>query len=1053
MDIQATARDPFPKLGLKQIYIGDLYPLCVDKPRYHFLKRGAKYRLLAGSSSPELQNDPASWEGNSEAIRVNLPSNSHLYDALCNYQDDTSSCSFPSVVTIDTDLTCIGIECDVDTVRVVEVIAGIFYEYISLPCVQQAFYNGAVKLTSKSLEDSFCSDTRNEVASAACCDNDDSGFLMQVRRDEKYWGERMTYATAEDRCHDMGLSICNVPVMNDCGDACNHNVNYWTSQPCALKVKVNPENGKIALIHDSQDDSDMDFSVSVDSSITYFSVIWQDQYPTPENSCGGSGYCEVMIDRCVCAVSVEEMPVFTTMPEGKDEILNSLKTGAYDPTSLDYNYSSGYQDYKVHKRDVEEQLSMDTIFEMTADNGVTYFLKNIVSTVKILGSAQSMSFPNPPHFMNLPDIAKRDALFETEAALDHYLFNENTAPFLVTQLIKRFGNSNPSPRYVLAAASAFRSGQYTHKNKDDSELSFGSGKYGDLSATVAAILLDPEARNVLLDADPSHGSVREPFLKIIALLKSFKVQGWKTNPLIQTRLMAFTRQISQEPYEAKTVFSYFNSEFQSSGSVMEASLVAPEAQLLTGPNTLNLVNGLFSLIKYGITSAHGGFFHQLCGRHLLDPGDYQCSQGLLTYVPSVNTATGVVDEISTLMTSGRLSSEARNILVGLYNSVADKNRARMMVQQLIATTPEFHTTGTTTRSTESRPELPFPTPSEEPYKAVVYVFLIGGADSYNILVPSCEPLKTAYKQARKDVALSDAELLPISTSETGQVCNDFAIHHKLKHLHDQYNKGQVIFFANTGLLSEKVNRTNASEKEKSILFAHNRMAESTEFLDPFKKKGGKGILGRLTDALSQLNGKTSGKKYKVGSFSIDGFSTALVGTKDKSPSTAILNLDGATKFDPYPWTQRTKWKNVDLLPYIQQLNQLSIEGSSVFGRTWSSDLLNFIDENGFLASALEQINITTHFEEDNLSVQLKQVAKLIKSKDIRGVDRDVFYTTMYGFDHHADLMSNTNELFPILDYAIESFWKEMDDQNRVNDVILVAVSEFGRTLFPNSSNG
>ena len=66
---------------------------------------------------------------------------------------------------------------------------------------------------------------------------------------------------------------------------------------------------------------------------------------------------------------------------------------------------------------------------------------------------------------------------------------------------------------------------------------------------------------------------------------------------------------------------------------------------------------------------------------------------------------------------------------------------------------------------------------------------------------------------------------------------------------------------------------------------------------------------------------------------------------------------------------------------------------------------------------------STHFEEDDLSVQLKQVVKLIKSKDIRDVHRDVFYTTMYGFDHHADLKSNNTDEFPILDYAID-FLKE-----------------------------
>jgi hypothetical protein len=45
-----------------------------------------------------------------------------------------------------------------------------------------------------------------------------------------------------------------------------------------------------------------------------------------------------------------------------------------------------------------------------------------------------------------------------------------------------------------------------------------SGQYGDLAATVAAILLEPEARSVMLDYDPTFGRLREPLLKVVASL-------------------------------------------------------------------------------------------------------------------------------------------------------------------------------------------------------------------------------------------------------------------------------------------------------------------------------------------------------------------------------------------------------------------------------------------------------------------------------------------------------------------------------------------------------
>ena len=54
---------------------------------------------------------------------------------------------------------------------------------------------------------------------------------------------------------------------------------------------------------------------------------------------------------------------------------------------------------------------------------------------------------------------------------------------------------------------AFKEGTYT--NPDTTSGNFGDGRYGNLESTVAAIILDPEGRSVVLDADPTHGSLVE----------------------------------------------------------------------------------------------------------------------------------------------------------------------------------------------------------------------------------------------------------------------------------------------------------------------------------------------------------------------------------------------------------------------------------------------------------------------------------------------------------------------------------------------------------------
>ena len=82
----------------------------------------------------------------------------------------------------------------------------------------------------------------------------------------------------------------------------------------------------------------------------------------------------------------------------------------------------------------------------------------------------------------LNEVTIRDAQYETDAVLDHYFYHDNTAPFIARRLIHRLVLSNPSPRYIKSVATAFRTGRYLYE--------FGTGEYGDLASTVAAIYLD-----------------------------------------------------------------------------------------------------------------------------------------------------------------------------------------------------------------------------------------------------------------------------------------------------------------------------------------------------------------------------------------------------------------------------------------------------------------------------------------------------------------------------------------------------------------------------------
>ena len=202
MRIIAHWRDRFPKTDTTDGYIGDNYPLCVDFPPKSFLIKGASYRLLGSSNLPELMEDPLQFKGSTYIKRVVLDEQSSLRSLLCD-ENQTGNCNFKNSVTLQRNFECTGIECDVDTLRVVQV-EHTFYEFVHPPCVTFPFYNNPVKISRKSsARPVMCADPQLPLASVACCDRGGNvGRIIST-----YSKERTTHPTAANRCKKR-LSSC-----------------------------------------------------------------------------------------------------------------------------------------------------------------------------------------------------------------------------------------------------------------------------------------------------------------------------------------------------------------------------------------------------------------------------------------------------------------------------------------------------------------------------------------------------------------------------------------------------------------------------------------------------------------------------------------------------------------------------------------------------------------------------------------------------------------------------------------------------------------------------
>jgi len=681
---------------------------------------------------------------------------------------------------------------------------------------------------------------------------------------------------------------------------------------------------------------------------------------------------------------------------------------------------------------------------------------------------QPASFRNPPHFMSLiPDYSPygvgemnlRDALYETDAVLDHYFYQDNVAPFLCTRMIQRFGMSNPSPRYVEACSTAFKSGTYS-----SGSASFGSGEYGSLEAMVAAIVLDNEATSSSVSMDPGHGSVKEPILKVLALMRSMEyqtkipdtLQGPPMHNDYQVKLWYIHEKIGQGPYEFPTVFSFFLPEYiPDNGPALAAKYISPETMILTMPNTVSLLNGMFSLIKYGLGDCNNGFSRYPGYSGCNDDGKYERSFGRLSYEPMGENLSQKIADLALLLTAGRLSGQNQATIEQTCGTEPNEASILRCAQQLIITTAEFHTTNRVERNGEDRSaETSVSDASNEPYKAIVYFYLGGGLDSYNMLVPyTCSPIDVyeKYRTVRgkndlsEGIGLPKTRLLEITTNvgdpsnHLGQPCSSFGIHENLPTIKTLYDQRQVNFIANAGLLAKSVDVSNYNDETPVQLFAHNAMTMEAAREDLADKYSGTGVGGRMSDVFSQSGIPTN-------TFSIDGQQILLTGEAGQGPSQFILSSSGLSDFNADPSIG-------DMNDVIMSLNNATTPDSGFFAETWSSKLSEAMMKQEQLKTEVDNTSVTAAFPDSGIGRQLQMVSRIMQTRQARGVKRDIFYVTDGGYDTHADVDINLVENFATIDAALNAFVSEMKTLNLWDSTTVVQFSEFARTLDPNTGDG
>jgi uncharacterized protein (DUF1501 family) len=337
------------------------------------------------------------------------------------------------------------------------------------------------------------------------------------------------------------------------------------------------------------------------------------------------------------------------------------------------------------------------------------------------------------------------------------------------------------------------------------------------------------------------------------------------------------------------------------------------------------------------------------------------------------------------------------------------------------------------------------------YKAIVCLYMHGGNDSHNWIVPTDPAGYSAYAAARRELAIASSKLLQMST--TGQASGrSFGMPQELGPLHALYEAGQCAVVANVGTLVRPITKSEytAGVGLPPKLYSHNDQAAMWQSLQP--EGGLTGWGGRMGDVLMSANSQpvftavsTSGNavflsgskisQYQLGATGPVQISAAQTGTRAGStavPTALRTMLNSATSPNDFQAEYlRVAQRSLATAGTLQT----ALSGAGVPGLP----LTNLTLPDG---TALNLSN-------DALAKQMRVVAQMIASAPRLGLQRQVFMVSLSGFDAHAFQMRDQPLLMARVAQSIGWFMNAMQSIGMANNVTLFTASDFGRTLVSN----
>jgi uncharacterized protein (DUF1501 family) len=327
--------------------------------------------------------------------------------------------------------------------------------------------------------------------------------------------------------------------------------------------------------------------------------------------------------------------------------------------------------------------------------------------------------------------------------------------------------------------------------------------------------------------------------------------------------------------------------------------------------------------------------------------------------------------------------------------------------------------------------------SAQDYKALVCVFLFGGNDSNNMIVPLSSSGYASYQQVRSVLALPQASLLPIAPPSAGA----FGLHPQFTEVQSLFNQKHLAVLSNVGTLVRPTTRAQFQQGQAlpRNLFSHeDQQAQmQTAALDG---NGQTGWAGRTADKIQSIFGGTFPIIISLAGTNI--FCEGLVARSIESSGDPTKVLSGFS----------SSAESQSRLSTLQTL--LTFDTGVSLIQAASGTTANALQDSNSLANALAaRPTMAMVFPNTGLANQLKQVAQIISVRSALGLQRQIFFVSIGGFDTHSDELNTQANLYPQISTAMNAFYQATVELGVASQVTTFTLSDFSRTYAPDSTSG